>query len=453
MKEKCGVFGIYSSSVDNKVIPNVINGLKKLQHRGQEGCGIAYDSSSNLNINKGLGLVNDVFPEINNFNIPTNKCIGHVRYSTSGKSKINNQSKLDECQPLLGNVNNKGNVNNNFYLVHNGNIPSVKIHDTKFIINFIEDCSQNKFENKLIELIETIPCAYSLLILFNNCLYAIRDRYGIRPLCIGNYKDSYCISSESCALQHYNLLRDVYPGEIIKFDNNGLNTIYKSSNSQLSICAFEYLYFLRPNSICDGLSVNDVRTNLGITLANNDDLTIDNNFIVIGIPDSGIIAAKGYANKLNIQYKQSINKNKNSNRTFIIPNNEDRIKACKEKFVYNQEEIINKKVIIVDDTIVRGNVMKNIVENLWLNNVKEIHIRIAAPPIINICQLGIDIPSCEELIAYKKTIHELKNIFNVTSIQYLNYNDFTKLIPENSYKECFGEKINDNLINCNVVKT
>ena len=224
-------------------------------------------------------------------------------------------------------------------------------------------------------------------------------------------------------------------------------TIYKSSNSQLSICAFEYLYFLRSNSICDGLSVNDVRTNLGITLANNDDLTIDNNFIVIGIPDSGIIAAKGYADKQNILYKQSIHKNKNSNRTFIIPDNVDRIKACKEKFVYNKDEIINKKVIIVDDTIVRGNVMKNIVQNLWLNNVKEIHIRIAAPPIINICQLGIDIPSHEELIAYKKTIHELKNIFNVTSIQYLNYKDLTTLLPENSYKECFGEKINDKLIN------
>ena len=442
MKEKCGVFGIYTSSIDNKVIPNVINGLKKLQHRGQEGCGIAYDNSGNLTNYKGLGLVNDIFPEINNFNIPTNKCIGHVRYSTSGKSKINNQAKLNECQPLLGNDNKK-----NFFLVHNGNIPSVKIHDTKFIINFIENCSQNNFENKLIELIETIPCAYSLIIILDNCLYAIRDRYGIRPLCIGKYKDSYCVSSESCALQHYNLLRDVYPGEIIKFDNNGLNTIYKSSNSQLSICAFEYLYFLHPNSICDSLRVNDVRTNLGITLANNDDLTIDNNFIVIGIPDSGIIAAKGYANKLNIQYKQAIHKNKNSNRTFIIPNNVDRIKACKEKFVYNQEEIINKKVIIVDDTIVRGNVMKNIVENLWLNNVKEIHIRIAAPPIINICQLGIDIPSCEELIAYKNTIQELKNIFNVTSIQYLNYNDLTKLLPENSYKECFGEKINDKLIN------
>ena len=416
--------------------------MKKLQHRGQEGCGIAYDNSGTLNIHKGLGLVNYVFSEERNFNINTSKCIGHVRYSTSGKSKINDQAKLDECQPLLGNIEK-----NSFCLVHNGNIPSVDIHDTKFIINFIEKSSQNNFENKLIELIETIPCAYSLIIIFKNSLYAIRDRYGIRPLCIGKHDNSYCVSSESCALLHYNLLREVYPGEIIKIDDNGLNTIYKSPDSQLSICAFEYLYFLRPNSICDGLSVENIRTNLGFALANNDNLTIDDEFIVIGIPDSGIIAAKGYANKQNIQYIQAICKNKNSNRTFIIPNNLDRIKACKEKFIYNQKNIINKKVIIVDDTIVRGNVMKNIVENLWLNGAKEIHIRVSAPPIINKCQLGIDIPCCEELIAYKKTIPELKNIFNVTSIQYLKYSDFTELLPENSYKECFGQLIDEKLIN------
>ena len=274
----------------------------------------------------------------------------------------------------------------------------------------------------------------------------MRDRYGIRPLCIGNYENSYCISSESCALQHFNLNRDILPGEIVKINNKGVQTIYQYNNYKLSICAFEYLYFLKPNSICDGYNVTDVRTNLGKLLANKETLTIDDEYITIGIPNSGLLSAKSYAASLSIKYVQAITKNKYINRTFIIPNNVDRINACNKKFIYDHDNIANKKIIIIDDTIVRGNVIKSIIHNLVLCKASEIHIRIAAPPIINICQLGIDIPSCEELLAYNKNISQIKDELNVTSIKYLTIEELNSVIPPTSYKQCFGEKIDNGMI-------
>ena len=321
MKEKCGVFGIYNNVSNTNIIPCVINGLKLLQHRGQEGCGIVFENNNQLDIHKGLGLVSDVFN--GDISIQTNKCIGHVRYSTSGNSKINDDSKLDECQPLEGNTNDE-----EFYISHNGNIPKIKTHDTQYIIDFINKSDCDDFVKKLISLMETIPCAYSILILKKNCIYGMRDRYGIRPLCIGNDENSYCISSESCALQHFKLNRDILPGEIVKINNKGVQTIYQYNNYKLSICAFEYIYFLKPNSICDGYNVTDVRTNLGKLLANKETLTIDDEYITIGIPNSGLLSAKSYAASLSIKYVQAITKNKYINRTFIIPNNVDRIKAC-----------------------------------------------------------------------------------------------------------------------------
>tara|TARA_B100002052_G_C15885703_1_gene601410 strand:+ start:5318 stop:6640 length:1323 start_codon:yes stop_codon:yes gene_type:complete len=438
MNEKCGVFGIYSN-ITSDIIPNVINGLKLLQHRGQEGCGIAFQQTNTLHYHKGIGLVKDVFNH--DISIETNKCIGHVRYSTSGNSKNDNSSKLKECQPLYGNAKK-----NDFFLSHNGNIPKIKTHDTEYLIKFIENSPHNDFNTILISLMNTIPCSFSLLILTNDSMYALRDRYGIRPLCIGSTMDSFCISSESYALQEYKYVRDVKPGEIIQINSNGLKHIYQQENSKLCICAFEYLYFLNPNSVCDGYNATDVRNNLGCLMADKETIKIDDHCIVIGIPQSGIISAKGFASKLCINYVQAITKNKNINRTFIIPNNEERINACKKKFVYDKDLIKNKKVFIIDDTIVRGNVIKTIIRNLWDCSAKEIHIRIAAPPIIDKCQLGIDIPSHEELLAYNKNISQIKDELNVTSIKYLTIEELNSVIPSSAYKECFGEKINNEMI-------
>ena len=251
MKEQCGIYGIYFKTTGVKTIPLVIHGLRLLQHRGQEGCGICFHDGENLTLNKGIGKVDEVLGSYeSSCDIASNKCIGHVRYSTSGSSKYDDKQKYNECQPLLGNCKL-----GEFYLVHNGNIPNLDEHDTHYIINFIRESKMNNWSQILISLIEKFPCAYCLLIITRNEIFALRDRFGIRPLCIGQNDNAQCVSSESCALQHFELVRDVKPGEIIQIGSKGLETIYQSENSQLRLCAFEYLYFQNPISICEGYLV------------------------------------------------------------------------------------------------------------------------------------------------------------------------------------------------------
>lgn len=446
MKEKCGVFGIHSCKAYSKCVVDVIQGLNLLQHRGQEGCGIAFHTKDKgFVLEKGSGVVNDVFHDYSSI-ILSNKCIGHVRYSTSGSSKHDNKEKYNECQPLVGKC--KLGV---FYLTHNGNIPGIEEeHDTQYIIRFIEESECDNWREILITLVETIPCSYCLLIITANEIFAIRDRFGIRPLCFGVSNGDYCISSESCALQHFQLVRDVKPGEIIRTNSQGLDTIYQAKHSQLRICSFEYLYFQNPTSICEGRLVSDVRRHLGKLLAQKEHIRLDgslhDSYMVVGVPKTGLIAAKSYAETLLLEYKQVIIKNKSIGRTFIAPSNDERQLLCRKKFAFDEAEIKNKNIIIVDDTIVRGNVMKSIVKNMWQCGALQIHIRIPAPPVINICRLGIDIPSCEELLAYGKTIEQIKDELGVSSIRYLTCDDLDTVLPSTCYKEYFGEELEDNML-------
>ena len=457
MKEKCGVFGVYSCEAYEKCLIDVIRGLRLLQHRGQEGCGIAFHTNdSGLVLKKGNGLVDEVFDHQYDTSILSNKCIGHVRYSTSGIPKLDKEQKYKECQPLLGKC--KLGI---FYLVHNGNIPNIEEeHDTQYIIRFIEESKCDNWREILIALMESIPCAYCLLIITADEMFAVRDRFGIRPLCIGQFSSNgvYCVSSESCALQHFQLVRDVKPGEIIRINQEGLKTLYQAGNSQLRICSFEYLYFQNPTSICEGRLVSDVRSDLGKLLAQKEDIAYAgssddlSSFLVVGVPKTGIIAAKSYAKSLRVEYKQVITKNKNIGRTFIAPSNDERQVLCRKKFAFDETEIKNKNIIIVDDTIVRGNVMKSIVSNIWHCGASQIHIRIPAPPVINICRLGIDIPSCEELLAYGKTIQQIKDELGVSSIRYLTCDDLDTVIPSTCYKEYFGEEPDDHMLYVTVPK-
>ena len=239
MKEKCGIYGIYSKKYNKSIINDTITGLTLLQHRGQEGCGLVYlDTHKDFKLIKGIGLVKEVFDK-NNYLIDSNMAIGHVRYSTSGDSKLDKKSLYDECQPLYGNCNLGP-----FYLAHNGNIPNLNIHDTKYIIEYLENETSNNWKEKLISLIENIPCAYCLLIITKEGIYALRDKYGIRPLCIGENENSICISSESCALDNYKYIRNVQPGEIVYFYKNTINSIYLSQQSKLCICSFEFILAL-----------------------------------------------------------------------------------------------------------------------------------------------------------------------------------------------------------------
>jgi amidophosphoribosyltransferase len=438
----CGIFGIYSIHFSKHIINNVIKQLNLLQHRGKDGCGIGYIEGDNPEdmhplIIKNYGLVNECFND--KYDAITNCCIGHLKYSTSGqsiKTDSLNKNTSEELQPL-----SKKYKNNNIIIVHNGNIPSIKEFDTQFILDMIINSDLN-IEDTLINIMNKIPASYCLLIIINDALYVMRDRYGIRPLSMGEYEDSIYISSETVALNNCKNIKEIESGTIMRIDKMGPQIIYKHPKSIIGICAFELIYFMNPNSFISNISIESIRCELGNTLAKNEQIIKSHSdYIVIGIPNSGLISAKAYANNLSLDYSQSIKKvnkcNNGEDRTFILINNNERKAACKKKFIYDIDNIKGKKIIIVDDTIVRGNVIKTIIDNCKSCGAKEIHIRIPAPPIIDKCQLGIAIHNKTELIMNNRTIDEVKNLLNIDSLAYLSVDDLT-MIPKDSYKEFFG---------------
>ena len=440
MKEECGIFGVYNE-ISGACIKDIHRGLELLQHRGQDSFGIAWNNLTKLDVYQKIGLV-DKLPHNDSYKY-INCGIGHVRYCTSGNSK-----DIQQVQPIIS-----SNKLGNYAIAHNGNLPKdLSMQDTRYIIQQINNSKKLTWREILIELLDVIPGVYCLLILTNEGIYAVRDSYGVRPLILGKDGNDYCVASETNALHRFNFYDNVNPGEIIHIYHRECKKIYRKSNTCNAICSFEYLYFLKPNSCVDNRSVQLVRQKLGRTLAiadkNNDNTSFcnDKKYYVIGIPDSGIIAAKSYASEMNFPYRSWIKKRADVNRSFIQCNDEQRKIICNKKFIYEQSEIKDKNVIIVDDTIVRGNVMKKIVELLKECEVNEIHIRIPSPPIRNTCLFGIDIPTKNELIAYNKSIEEIEKIFNVNSLRYLDTNDLNTIISETSCKRCFGGKYPQQLL-------
>ncbi|ANS04276.1 amidophosphoribosyltransferase [uncultured Mediterranean phage] len=425
----CGIFAIFSSQKKKDIGYNILNGLRLLQHRGKDGYGIAFYIDNNFYIIKKTGKI-----KIDDLNIaPCQCCIGHNRYATSGKTIKNGIVKENELQPLKGEIDGK-----EYYLVHNGNIPYVQGHDTRYIINLINSLIGLSMEERLIYIINKIPAAYCLVLLFDNKLYIIRDKYGIRPLCIGCQRDCYYISSESYGLGNIPFLKDVLPGEILRIDENGLQSIYiHPNNKEAALCTFEILYFLNENSIVDGYNIKNIRQQLAIKLASKE-RNIDKKCIVIGIPLTGIILGKAYAKYLDLEYKQWIVKNAGLGRTFIIKTDKERKEACLKKFNYHSVDLIGKKIIIVDDTIVRGNIIRAIIQNLRNIGVKEVHVRIPAPPVIDKCYLGISIQDKCELIKTGRTIDEICKVIKADTLKYLTLNDIGEFMPKESYNHCFS---------------
>jgi len=444
----CGIFGIYSKDLSHQIIHDLINNLHLLQHRGKDGAGIGYNVTRYRNkymkMIKKYGLVKENLV-INDINCDlTHACIGHVKYSTSGKSKKNNKlnsTEINELQPLIGENKNYDKI----MIVHNGNIPNIEGFDTQVLLDLILDSKEN-IETTLINIMNTIPVAYCLLIIVNDILYVMRDRFGIRPLSIGEYNGCFYVSSETRALENCENIRDVDPGTVMRIDENGCKTIYEHPESVNGICALELLYFMNPRSIITGITIESIRINLGQTLAKKEQLINNKNsqeYIVVGIPNSGLIYAKAYAEYLLCSYAQLIEKNDScsngEDRTFILINDEERQNACRKKFKYDTANIKDKKLILVDDTIVRGNVIKTIVESCKKCGAAEIHIRIPAPPVIDRCQLGIAIHNKEELIMNNRTIDDVRDLLGINSLSYLSISDLT-MFPKDSYMEFFGCK-------------
>ncbi len=426
-KEECGVFGIYSAKDKLDVASLTYYGLYALQHRGQESAGITISDGESLSCTKGMGLVSEVFNEKVLEPMKGISAIGHVRYSTTGSSNIMN------AQPLLSEFK-LGAIS----IGHNGNLVNTDVirelledagcifhtsTDSEVILNLISRSAKKGVERAVVEAIEAIKGAYAVVILTKDKLIGVRDPNGIRPLCIGKLNDSYILASESCALDavQADFVRDVNPGEIVIIDENGIKSINVAEKTKCETCAFEYIYFARPDSVMDEINVYSSRVRAGMQLYKESPVEAD---IVIGVPDSGIAAAEGFSIASGIPYKMGLIKNKYIGRTFISPSQDLREKAVSVKMNVLKVNVEGKRVVLIDDSIVRGTTSRKLVELLRRAGATEVHFKVASPMVKFPCYFGIDISSRDELIGAYKTAEQVNEHISADSIGYLSIDGF-----------------------------
>ncbi len=443
--EECGVFGVMGTEKEN-VAGIVYYGLYALQHRGQESCGIVVNDDGVFSSYKDMGLVSEVFSEDTLTHFPMgNMAVGHVRYGTTGGNTRNN------CQPIEVN-HQKGKM----ALAHNGNLTNAlelrdklelsgaifhTTSDTETIAYTItrERLMTPSIEEAVSNTMNLLEGAYSLVLISSTKMIAARDPYGFRPLCYGKTADgAYVAASESCALSAVGaeFIRDVLPGEILVFTKNGVESRREHCEKQRQrTCIFEYIYFARPDSVIDGISVHESRMKAGELLAESYPQRAD---IVIGVPDSGLDAALGYAEKSGIPYGIGLIKNKYIGRTFISPGQNERLDKVRIKLSPVKNVIDGKRVVLIDDSIVRGTTSKRIVKLLRDAGAKEIHMRISAPPFLFPCYYGTDIDSEENLIACHHSVDEIAWMIGVDSLGYLPIEKLNKLVDKDDYcAACF----------------
>lgn len=426
MKEACGIFGIYSYNGENLAKP-VYYGLYALQHRGQESAGIFTSNGKTFKGQVGMGLVNVVFNEENIKDLTGHIAIGHVRYSTTGSSVIAN------AQPFI--------VESKFgpiALAHNGNLinvdelrshlPDYKFKsttDSEIIAALIATSSERTFEEALTATLKKCRGAFSLAIMTLDKLYAIRDQQGIRPLSIGKIEHAYVISSETCGLDVIGaeFVRDVSNGEMVIIDKDGLQSKTWERGEREALCVFEFIYFARPDSLVAGRSFHDVRVHLGKYLAKEHPAEAE---MVIAIPDSGIPAAIGYAAEANIPYSEGMIKNRYIGRTFIQPTQAMRENGVKMKLNPIRDAIRGRKVVVLDDSVVRGTTSRQIVRMLRDAGAREVHFRVSSPPIMSPCFYGIDTATRSELIAANLSIEGIRKYIEADSLGYLSIGSLVK---------------------------
>lgn len=438
INEECGVFGIFSNEKGD-LAHSVYYGLFALQHRGQESCGIVVNDDGLFNYYKDVGLVNDVFtPDIINGLGQGNMAIGHCRYGTAGTD-----GRLN-AQPIVVNhvkgrmaLAHNGNLTNSYELRKELELEGAIFHTTSDteVISYIitkERLSAPSIEQAINKAMNKIKGAYSLIVMSPSKLIAARDENGFHPLCYGQTDDgSYVVASESCALDSVGatLIREVEPGEILVIDKDGVRSITDHCNkAKHALCIFEYIYFARPDSIIEGSSVHAARQRAGAFLALEHPVQAD---IVIGVPDSGLDAAMGFSRQSGIPYGIGFIKNKYIGRTFIAPGQKTREDKVRIKLNPVSETVKGKRVVLVDDSIVRGTTCARIVRLLREAGAKEVHMRSSAPPFLNPCYYGTDIDSRDVLIACNHTMDEIKDIIGVDSLGYLSIEN-AKLIAGKS---------------------
>ena len=421
--DECGVFGVYSSE-NRTVAHTVYYGLFALQHRGQESCGIAVAYADKIIYYKGMGLVPDVFSGNKLDELPEGDiAIGHVRYSTTGASQLLNAQPVvftGKCGKMA--------------LAHNGNLVNTKqlrdeliknnavfqtTIDSEVMAVLINSLSDGDILKGVMRACPRFKGAYALVVMTTDKLIAVRDPYGLRPLCIGRADDDYMVASESCALDAVGatFLRDVKPGEIVVIDSNGISSYMMENIPRDShMCIFEYVYFARPDSIIDGCSVYQAREEAGRLLAKYCGVEAD---IVSGVPDSANVAARAYSEASGIPFVEALAKNRYVGRTFIQPDQRQRENSLAVKMNAVRANIKGKRLIIIDDSIVRGTTMRKIVRMLREAGAKEVHVRVCSPKILHPCHLGIDFQSYSQLIGANRTEEQISEIIGADSVRYL----------------------------------
>lgn len=440
-EEACGVFGIFAR--DEDVARLTYFGLHALQHRGQESAGIAVSNHNKIKISKALGLVPQVFDEKNLHLLDGHIAIGHVRYSTTGSNSEENAQPILKHSPL-----------GDIALAHNGNlVNTAELHDklsragytfettsdTELLATEILDgaVAGGSIMAGVKRVLDTARGAYSAVLLTKDELIGFRDEAGVRPLVIGKVKDAYVIASETCGLDIIGaeFVRDVLPGEIVIIDDAGLRSEYISPAAKCSLCVFEYIYFARPDSKMLGTNLYDARKKMGMILAEESPVDAD---IVIGVPDSGTPAAIGYAQQSGIPYGEGLIKNRYVGRTFIQPNQTIRTIGIRLKLNPLREAIEGKRVVVVDDSIVRGSTSEKIVRMLKQAGAKSVHMRISSPPVKYPCFYGIDTADSNELIAHVKNVSAIQEHLGADSLAYLSYDGLVKATGNPRDKFCLA---------------
>ncbi len=448
LNEECGVFGIYDKAGALNLAYETYRALYSLQHRGQESCGIALNNDGVLSGHCGMGLVSDVFTStvLDSLSKEAKMATGHVRYATSGKTTISN------AQPMIVH-HSKGSM----ALCHNGNLTNAMMlreqlelsgsifhgtSDTEIITHLVTQMriTSPNIETAVSKTMDLIEGAYCLVIMSATKLIAARDPHGIRPLCLGVLPNEggYVVASETCALDTVgaDFVRDIKPGEIVVIDINGIRSLSeKVPETKPSICVFEYIYFARPDSIIEGTCVHEARIEAGKLLARSHGADAD---VVIGAPDSGLDAAQGFAQESSIPYVAGIVKNKYVGRSFIQSTQTERTNTVRIKLNPIPSAIRGKRVVLVDDSIVRGTTSKRLIELLYKAGAREVHFRVSSPPFRYPCFFGTDVPDADLLVATNRDNEQIREILGCDSLGYLSCADVEKIAINSNCNFCTG---------------
>lgn len=446
LHEECGVFGIWGGG-DKDVAQNIYQGLLALQHRGQESAGIVVCDTKgpigNICAHKEMGLVSEVFRDETVAKLHGNIGIGHVRYSTAGGSLLAN------AQPIVLNY-----LKGTLALAHNGNITNANelreelgregavfngTADSEIIAYRIarERVRMDSIEEAVFATAKKLKGGYALLVLSPRKLVAVRDPQGLKPLCLGKKGDNYIVTSESCAIDSVGgeFIRDIEPGEILSITEDGLHSEFHFQEERKAHCIFEYIYFARLDSKLDGISVYDARIEGGRALARRYPVEAD---VVTGVPDSGLVAAVGYSKESGIPFELAFHKNSYVGRTFIKPTQEERTNAVRAKLNVLESVVKDKRVVLIDDSIVRGTTIANLIHMMRDCGAKEVHVRISSPPFLYPCYYGTDVPDNSQLIANNMSVDEICKKIGADSLGYMDISDLSKMTGDLPLcKACF----------------